>query len=82
MSAVFFMGVLGLAVRARRRPVVTGSEEMIGSVGEVVQWTGSKGRVRVGGEIWAAESSLILAEGQKVRVASRTGLVLAVEPKT
>ena len=82
LSAVFFMGVLGLAVRARRRPVVTGSEEMIGSVGEVVQWTGSKGRVRVGGEIWAAESPLILAEGQKVRVASRTGLVLAVEPKT
>jgi len=82
LSAVFFLGVLGLAVRARRRPVVTGSEEMIGSVGEVVQWTGSKGRVRVGGEIWAAESPLILAEGQKVRVASRSGLVLAVEPKT
>jgi membrane-bound serine protease (ClpP class) len=82
LSAVFFLGVLGLAVRARRRPVVTGSEEMIGSVGEVVQWTGSKGRVRVAGEIWAAESPLILAEGQKVRVASRSGLVLAVEPKT
>jgi membrane-bound serine protease (ClpP class) len=82
LSAVFFLGVLGLAVRARRRPVVTGSEEMIGSVGEVVQWTGSKGRVRVRGEIWAAESPLILAEGQKVRVASRSGLVLAVEPKT
>jgi membrane-bound serine protease (ClpP class) len=82
LSAVFFLGVLGLAVRARRRPVVTGSEEMIGNVGEVVQWTGSKGRVRVRGEIWAAESPLILTEGQKVRVASRTGLVLAVEPKT
>jgi len=50
------------------------SPEMIGNVGEVVQWTGSKGRVRVAGEIWAAESPLILAEGQKVRVASRSGL--------
>jgi membrane-bound serine protease (ClpP class) len=31
LSAAFFLGVLGLAVRARRRPVLTGAEEMIGS---------------------------------------------------
>jgi membrane-bound serine protease (ClpP class) len=82
LSAAFFLGVLGLAMRARRRPVMTGAEEMIGSVGEVVQWAGARGRVRVRGEIWAAESALVLAEGQKVRVTSRTGLTLAVEPKT
>ncbi len=82
LSAAFFLGVLGLAMRARNRPVMTGSEEMIGSVGEVVQWAGSRGRVRVRGEIWAAESPLILAEGQKVRVTGRTGLILAVETKT
>ncbi len=82
LSATFFLGVLGLAMRARNRPVMTGAEEMIGSVGEVVQWAGSRGRVRVRGEVWAAESPLILAEGQKVRVTSRTGLILAVEPKT
>jgi membrane-bound serine protease (ClpP class) len=82
LSAAFFIGVLGLAARARRRPVLTGAEEMIGSVGEVVQWAGASGRVRVQGEIWVAESALILAEGQKVRVKGRTGLVLAVEPAT
>jgi membrane-bound serine protease (ClpP class) len=82
ISAVFFLGILGMAMRARRRPVLTGAEEMIGSVGEVVQWTGAGGRVRVHGEIWAAESSLVLAEGQKVRVTGRTGLILAVEPKS
>jgi membrane-bound serine protease (ClpP class) len=82
LSATFFMGILGLAMRARHRPVLTGAEEMIGSVGEVVQWAGSSGRVRVRGEIWAAESALVLSEGQKVRVKSRTGLVLAVEPKS
>ena len=82
LSAAFFVGVLGLAARARRRPVLTGAEEMIGSVGEVMQWAGASGRVRVLGEIWAAESALILAEGQKVRVKGRTGLVLAVEPAT
>jgi membrane-bound serine protease (ClpP class) len=81
LSAVFFLGVLGMAMRARGRPVMTGAEEMIGSVGEVVQWNGTKGRVRVHGEIWAAEGALMLAEGQKVRVTGRSGLTLAVEPK-
>jgi membrane-bound serine protease (ClpP class) len=79
LSATFFAGILGFAVRARRRPVRTGSEEMIGSTGEVVSWTGNEGRVQVHGEIWAARSSHGLAKGQKVRVVSRTGLTLAVE---
>src|SRR5262245_46704663 len=80
VSAAFFMGILGLAVRARTRPVRTGSEEMIGLTGEVVQWAGAEGRVHVCGELWAAQSSASLAKGQKVRVVSRTGLTLAVEP--
>ena len=82
VSAAFFLGVLGLAAGARRRPVITGSEEMIGSTGKVVDWAGGTGRVHVHGEIWAAESGAMLAKGQKVRVVGRTGLTLAVEPKT
>ena len=82
LSAAFFLGVLGLAVRARRRPVMTGAEQMIGSTGEVVSWSGGRGRVHVRGEIWAAESDAILDQGQKVRVVGRSGLTLTVEPKT
>jgi membrane-bound serine protease (ClpP class) len=84
LSAAFFLGVLGLAVRARHRPVLTGGEELIGSVGEVVHWDGrtGHGRIRVHGEIWAAESEADLGEGQKVRVIGRAGLTLAVKPKT
>ncbi len=82
VSAAFFLGVMGLAMRARRRPVITGSEEMIGSTGEVVHWAGGTGRVHVHGEIWAAESGAMLTTGQKVRVVGRAGLTLAVEPKT
>jgi membrane-bound serine protease (ClpP class) len=80
VSAAFFAGVLGLAVRARQRPVRTGAEEMIGMTGEVVHWAGGEGRVHVRGEIWAARSAASLVKGQKVRVAGRTGLTLAVEP--
>jgi len=79
-SAAFFAGILGLAVRARQRPVRTGAEEMIGSTGEIVHWAAGEGRIQVRGEIWAARSSHGLAKGQKVRVVSRTGLTLAVEP--
>jgi membrane-bound serine protease (ClpP class) len=82
VSAAFFMGILGLAVRARQRPVRTGAEEMIGLTGRVVQWEGDEGRVHVRGEVWGAQSSASLAKGQKVRVVSRTGLTLAVEPST
>jgi membrane-bound serine protease (ClpP class) len=81
LSAAFTLGALGLALRARRRPVLTGAEEMIGAAGEVVDWTGGVGRVRVRGELWAAQAGATLAPGQKIRVTGRTGLVLDVEWK-
>jgi membrane-bound serine protease (ClpP class) len=82
LSGIFFAGILGFAMRARRRPVRTGAEDMIGSAGEVVSWTGDEGRVLVHGEIWTARSGHALGMGQKVLVTSRTGLTLAVEPST
>lgn len=82
LSAAFFAGILGLAVRARRRPVRTGAEEMIGSTGEVVSWTEQQGSVLVHGEIWTARSGSGVAKGQRVRVVNRTGLTLTVEPIT
>jgi membrane-bound serine protease (ClpP class) len=82
LSAVFLTGVLGFAVRARRRPVRTGAEEMIGSTGKVVDWAQDRGHILVYGETWAARSSQGLAKGQKVRIVGRTGLTLEVEQST
>ncbi|KAB2916626.1 MAG: nodulation protein NfeD [Hyphomicrobiaceae bacterium] len=81
-SAAFFAGVMGFAMRARRRPVRTGAEQMIGSLGEVVSWMDNEGRVRVHGEVWEARSKQRLSTGQRVRVVSRTGLTLNVEAGT
>jgi membrane-bound serine protease (ClpP class) len=81
LSAALSLGVLGFALRARLRPVLTGAEEMLRTTGEVVDWAGGQGRVHVHGEIWAAESGAMLAAGQKVRVTGRNGLILTVEPK-
>ena len=82
LSATFFAGVLGFAVRARNRPVRTGAEQMIGSTGAVVSWDKTSGHISLDGEVWEASSSQPLAKGQKVRVARRTGLMLTVEPST
>ena len=68
------------AVRAYRRKVVTGAEEMIGARGEVLDWRGQKGHVFVHGERWRASSSAPLTKGKTVSVIALDGLKLTVEP--
>ncbi len=83
VSALFIFFVGGMALRARRRPVVSGSEEMIGSGGEVVQdFDGNGGWARVHGEIWRIRSTQPLVRGQKIKVIGMDGLILDVEPGT
>lgn len=78
-SALLLSAVLGFAARARRRAVVTGAEQMIGSLGKVVDWQGERGRIRVFGEVWEARGRRAFAPGDTVRVARREGLVVHVE---
>jgi membrane-bound serine protease (ClpP class) len=80
-SAGFFVLVLAMLLRSRRRPVITGGEAMIGAGGEAVSWEGMAGRVRVNGEIWLARSRHPLRPGASIKVAGREGLVLLVEPR-
>jgi membrane-bound serine protease (ClpP class) len=78
-SAALLIVVLAALLRSRKRPVVTGSEALIGAEGETVAWQGSEGRVRVKGEIWLARADAPLVAGDHVRVVDRDGLVLRVE---
>jgi membrane-bound serine protease (ClpP class) len=78
-SAVLLLFVLAALLRSRKRPVVTGSEALIGAEGETVSWQGGEGRVRVKGEIWLARSDAALAAGNRVKIVGRDGLVLRVE---
>ncbi|HHM04931.1 MAG TPA: nodulation protein NfeD [Gammaproteobacteria bacterium] len=78
-SAAFFILVIGLALKARRRPVVSGREELMGAVGEAVEAFSGQGRVRLHGELWTARSRAPLRPGQRVRVVGRDGLKLVVE---
>jgi membrane-bound serine protease (ClpP class) len=81
VSAGFFILIMTLLVKARRRPVVSGPEEMIGSSGQVIDWEGNSGTVRVHGEIWQARASRTLAAGRRIRVKEIDGLTLVVQPE-
>jgi membrane-bound serine protease (ClpP class) len=78
----FMALVLRFAMKARKRPVVTGIEQMIGSTGEVADWTGDSGHVRAHGEMWQARAPLSagpLAAGTRVRIIALDGLTAVVE---
>ena len=77
-SAAFFLVVIGMALQARRRPVVTGSEELIGSQGEIIEHADGQWWARVHGEMWKVRSQAHLHRGQRVRVTRIDGLVLEV----
>ncbi len=79
-AAVF--ATITFALKARRRPVVSGREDMIGAPGEALAAFEREGWVRVRGESWQAVTSAPLAPGQRVRVTGMDGLLLTVEPDT
>lgn len=73
-------GIVWMAVRSRRRPVVSGREEMLGAIAEVVEDFEGRGAVHVHGERWQARSEVPLKRGQAVAVTGMRGLVLEVKP--
>jgi len=79
-SFLFLLAIAAAAVKARRRPVITGREQMIGSDGVVVEGAEGEGWVRVHSELWRARSPHPLASGQAIRVTGKEGLVLTVVP--
>jgi membrane-bound serine protease (ClpP class) len=79
-SALLLFFVVGMALRAYRRPVSSGSEEMIGAEGEAVDGFPGDGSIHVHGEIWTARSPAAIPPHARVRVIGRDGLSLVVEP--
>lgn len=80
ISALIFILVIGMAIRARRRPVVSGLEEMIGGEAIVIDDFDHKGMVNIHSELWQAVSDRPLRKGQLVKVTSISGLTLEVKP--
>ncbi len=77
---VFLLG--SMAMRARRRPVLGGPEEMPGELGEVVYVQGDEAWAEVRGERWRVRSEAPLTPGQRIRVLRIEGLTLQVQAET
>lgn len=80
ITAGFFFFVMHVVIRSFRKPVVSGREQMVGSLAEVQQGFNRDGQVFVHGEIWQATSDVPMQAGDKAVVTGMEGLVLKIEP--
>lgn len=69
-----------MVLRARKRPVVSGRESLLGSIGAVVVVQDGETWAQVRGERWRVDSAVALTPGQRVRVVAVHGLTLEVRP--
>ena len=81
---LFFAVVTTAAIRARKAPVVTGVEQVVGATGVVTEELDPDGQVRVRSEVWRATlaegAATSLPVGSMIRVNEVRGLTLVVEP--
>lgn len=77
--------VVTVVVRTRRTPVTTGTEGMIGELVTALTQLAPQGRVRYGGEDWAAvldPPTMTVDTGSELRIVSVDGLLLHVQLAT
>ncbi|HEY2929711.1 NfeD family protein [Piscinibacter sp.] len=77
-SAVFILGVVGMAAKARRRPVVSGAPNLLGATGELIEFSNGEGWAMIQGEHWKVHSAADLHPAERVRVTGVLGLTLEV----
>jgi len=79
VGVLYVLLAVGMAVRARQRPVVTGREQLAAASGEVLGDFTGEGWATVHGETWRVRSAAPLKQGQRIRVTHVDGLTLDVE---
>jgi membrane-bound serine protease (ClpP class) len=77
-SAALLVLALGMLMRARRRPVVTGLDHLLGATAVVEAVPGGVARVSLDGELWTVACEESLAPDDRVTVESIDGLTLRV----
>jgi len=80
VSSIFFLITLRMVYAAHHKPIVSGVDEMLGSIGQVLQDFEGSGHIHIHGEAWQVKSKLPFKRGDHVRVTSIDGLILSVEP--
>ncbi|MBT8073391.1 MAG: nodulation protein NfeD, partial [Xanthomonadales bacterium] len=80
VSSLGLMAIIGVAMKARQRPMVAGREELIGAMGTALTDFERQGNVFVHSESWNAISTSPLQAGQEIVVTGIDGLTLQVRP--
>nr|WP_251010826.1 nodulation protein NfeD [Variovorax paradoxus] len=80
-SALFILVVAGMAAKARRRPVTTGISTLVGTTGELVEFSNGEGWAQIQGDYWRVTGAGDLRTGGRVRVSGVQGVVLQVAPE-
>jgi membrane-bound serine protease (ClpP class) len=80
VAALFSLFIMGMGVKATRRPTLTGSEGMVGLIGVVKSALAPQGQILVRGELWDAISEYPLQPGEHAEVLRIEGLKLHVRP--
>jgi membrane-bound serine protease (ClpP class) len=80
VTALFFLFIVGMGLKAQRLKPVTGVKTLIGKTGEAVTILNPLGTVKVNGEIWKAESvSGEINAGEKIIIREIKNLTLYIE---
>ena len=79
ISAVFFLWVMSMFIRMRKKKYVSGAEEMIGAQGVALEDFDKSGRIRVHSELWTGVADKPVSKGQRVEVLSMDGLKLNIK---
>ncbi|MDD5036988.1 MAG: nodulation protein NfeD [Methylococcaceae bacterium] len=79
-SAFLCVVTTRLLLRVRKKPVVSGREELIGSLGTAMEDFVLQGRVWIHSEMWMANTEHPVHKGQRLKVKAVEGLTLIVTP--
>jgi membrane-bound serine protease (ClpP class) len=86
LTALFFLFIIGKAVRAQRVQAATGAEGLLGKTGLVRRSFSSEsfkapysGTVLVAGELWRAQSNEKMQRGEQIIVTGMDGFTLHVK---
>jgi membrane-bound serine protease (ClpP class) len=80
VAGLFLLWLISYLVKLRKRGAVTGTESIVGGMGEAMESFVGEGKIWLEGEAWAAHSTVPIEKGQAVIVESMSGLVLQVTP--
>ncbi len=80
ISALITFFVIGMAIKARQRPIVSGAEELLEKEATVIDDFEHEGLVFIHGENWRALSETALHKDQQVKVIGVSGITLQVSP--